>query len=59
MTTVPLWASRLGRISSPSEAAQAPLAARAVLLPVGLALLCARSGLSPGAGLGAGPRNSR
>jgi uncharacterized protein len=48
----------LSSLPAVAALAQAPLAARAVLLPVGLVLLGAGSGLYLGAGLGAGPRDS-
>jgi uncharacterized protein len=48
----------LSSVPAVAALAQAPLAARAVLLPVGLVLLGAGSGLYLGAGLGAGPRDS-
>jgi uncharacterized protein len=48
----------LSSLPAVAALAQAPLAARAMLLPVGLVLLGAGSGLYLGAGLGAGPRDS-
>jgi len=48
----------LSSLPAVAALAQAPLVARAVMLPVGLALLGAGSGLYLGAGLGAGPRDS-
>lgn len=48
----------LSALPAVAALARGPLAARVLMLPVGLALLGAGSGLYLGAGLGAGPRDS-